>query len=649
MPFSQTVWAQTDSLPKPEVDFFLNRSKIKSDPNRVSVAGFSSQTLRETPGVVSLITEEDIKAMGVRDLQEIMRLIPGFDVALDVKPILTFRGNATNEAKMLITIDGIPINDNSFGFNYLMNRFPLVNIERIEIIRGPGSAVYGGLAGLGVINIITKSQPNSKIDVQTQAFLGAAHTGYMRHNFGFYSNFRPNEKVEISLSAASMNQQDSNVDFDAFSIVRGRVSNQYNFVRSNYLNASLRIKNITFRYIHNSFSHRLPHIGDAILTHQSHLVNLQYQANLSEKVSVNAKVGLRYIEPFLFNNVPSIGGIRLDVLDFSAVNENRLIANSYLLYRPNKKFTFVIGAETLGDRSRYILQNLYYKDSTRSASFMGFSVFGEAALYSKIVNLTLGGRFERYADVEPIGVPRVALTKVFKKMHFKLIYNQAFKTPTILNIKNAKTGKILPERFVQYEAEVGWRFSERTFFTLNAYDLAIRDYILRRDNVTIDADFDNVGNSRTRGVELEAGFKGRVFQAKGSFSYYSSLEILSNQFVPGLSHANAGIPAQKVAGFLSLNPSQNIKLSLNGFVLSNKFGFSPFIQTPKEYQPEIHLNFYSNFRHIFTRNLELGIGVHNLLDGKFWYATWKVDANGSVEMPYQSREFFVKMTYSFQN
>ncbi len=643
--------AQTDSvffrIYKPDIDRILGQEKLYKSQPKVSIAGFTPNTLRETPGVVSLITEQDIKDMGAKDLQDILRLIPGFDAALDFSPILTFRGNATNEAKMLVTIDGIPINDNSFGYNYLMNRFPLNQIERIEIIRGPGSAIYGGMAGLGVINIISKTKPDSKLETNTQALIGATRAGFMRHQVSFFSNFRPNENVEIGLSAANMDQKVTDRPQFTNAFFSRIVANDVNFLQSGYLNASFRIKKLSLQYFYTGFTQRFPLLLDARLNSKNHMFRISHSTAITDNISLYSRLIVRYGEPYLFSDAPVISGQRVG-LSITSVNESKALANAYLLFQPKQQTTFVLGGEAWSDWSRYVRDGILFLDSTRSANFLGYNIFGELALKHKIANLTFGGRYEAYANVKPIFVPRFALTKTFSKLHFKTIFNQAFKTPTIQNIKNTIQPSMKPEKIRQIEVEVGWMYSQNFSLSLNAYDLIISDYILRKDLISVDAEYVNLGRSHTRGIEAEASLKGRKWMIKGSYSTFVSLEAVSIQTIPRLKSGVAAIPAHKANWILSLKPIANLNLNLNGFYITNKFGDSPFTSI-KEHKGELHLNAYFSYNHFLTRNLQLGIGIHNLLDGDYWVATWKVDANGILDLPYQSREFYIRLAYSLKN
>lgn len=133
----------------------------------VSIATGSDQPIARAPAVASVITAEDIRAMGAIDLDQALQTVPGLHVSVSPflnTPIYSFRGIYTNyNPQVLMLVNGIPIT-NVFGGNrsFVWGGMPLENVARIEVIRGPGSSLYGADAYSGVINIITKTAADIK-------------------------------------------------------------------------------------------------------------------------------------------------------------------------------------------------------------------------------------------------------------------------------------------------------------------------------------------------------------------------------------------------------------------------------------------------------------------------------------------------------
>jgi iron complex outermembrane receptor protein len=147
---------------------------------KLTVATRTETTVDEAPSVVSVITAEDIRRMGARDLRDVIRTVPGFELGVRNLGYTEFglRGIMTdNTEKIRILLDGLPVNEDLEGSGtVIFGDFALDNVERIEIIRGPGSALYGTNAFLGVISIITKAPPASGNELTVTAKGGSFDT-----------------------------------------------------------------------------------------------------------------------------------------------------------------------------------------------------------------------------------------------------------------------------------------------------------------------------------------------------------------------------------------------------------------------------------------------------------------------------------------
>ncbi|HHT9112376.1 MAG: TonB-dependent receptor plug domain-containing protein [Planctomycetes bacterium] len=127
--------------------------------DEVTIATRHETQISKAPSIVTVITDEEIKNLGYRTFVEILRTVPGFEIlktgALgDTIPAV--RGFASDN-KVRVMLNGHLVNNPLRGGAFVnFDDFPVEGIKRIEIIRGPGSAMYGENAFLGVINIITK-------------------------------------------------------------------------------------------------------------------------------------------------------------------------------------------------------------------------------------------------------------------------------------------------------------------------------------------------------------------------------------------------------------------------------------------------------------------------------------------------------------
>ncbi len=131
---------------------------LYGDEETVSVATGSSKALHLAPSIANVITYEDIRALGANSLEDVLRSVPGMHVSLRDRygSHYSMRGIRTTQApQILVLMNGYPISEIYSGARIPTQKVPVNNIKRIELIRGPGSAVYGADAFSGVINIIT--------------------------------------------------------------------------------------------------------------------------------------------------------------------------------------------------------------------------------------------------------------------------------------------------------------------------------------------------------------------------------------------------------------------------------------------------------------------------------------------------------------
>jgi iron complex outermembrane recepter protein len=148
----------------------------------VTSASKKQQKLSKVPAAVFVISKEDIHRSGATDIPDLLRMVPGLDVA-QVNPgvwAISARGfNGQYASTLLVLIDGRSVYTPTFsGVYWDAQDVPLDSIERIEIIRGPGAAIWGANAVNGVINIITSNA------LETQNGIATATGGTLEHGSG---------------------------------------------------------------------------------------------------------------------------------------------------------------------------------------------------------------------------------------------------------------------------------------------------------------------------------------------------------------------------------------------------------------------------------------------------------------------------------
>jgi outer membrane receptor for ferrienterochelin and colicins len=134
---------------------------------QISIATGNSTPLNKAPATASVIYAAQIEAMGARTLDDILETVPGMHISLSslsrLDSVQSVRGIHTGfNPQVLLMMNGVPVQDSVNGGRPILFRLPVASIERVEVIRGPGSAIYGADAYAGVVNVITKDSNSIK-------------------------------------------------------------------------------------------------------------------------------------------------------------------------------------------------------------------------------------------------------------------------------------------------------------------------------------------------------------------------------------------------------------------------------------------------------------------------------------------------------
>lgn len=202
----------------------------------VVAAAKREQKISEAPAAITVLTEDDIRSAGVVSLVDVFRLVPGMEVYYinPSDPVFNARGFGTEKNnRMLVLIDGRVVANEFFGKNFI-ETIPIAieDIRRIEVIRGPGSSLYGANAYSGIISIITKKPEESMNPYEVSFTSGTTSTDFMKYPAGtsIYT-IRGGMQLEKTGFVYSVGYKQLNdllhPDFKIHSIERGRFRTTY--------------------------------------------------------------------------------------------------------------------------------------------------------------------------------------------------------------------------------------------------------------------------------------------------------------------------------------------------------------------------------------------------------------------------------------
>ncbi|RYY04513.1 MAG: TonB-dependent receptor [Gammaproteobacteria bacterium] len=162
---SASVFADAKQTAAP-TDIY-NLSLAELGQVQISIATGNSTPLDKAPATASVIYAAEIEAMGARNLDEVLETVPGMHISLSslsrLDSVESVRGvHSGFNPQVLMLLNGVPVQYSLQGGRPTLFRMPVASIERVEVIRGPGSAIYGADAYAGVVNVITKDASSVK-------------------------------------------------------------------------------------------------------------------------------------------------------------------------------------------------------------------------------------------------------------------------------------------------------------------------------------------------------------------------------------------------------------------------------------------------------------------------------------------------------
>jgi outer membrane cobalamin receptor len=522
----------TDSLPSfrelMNMDVVINQDLMNVP---VSVAGQKDQYLQEAPSIISVVTKQDIATFGYRDISEVLRMVPGFEFGYDVEGLsgMSFRGIWAHEGKALMMINGVVVNDLAYGNTNPIGAIPVAMIERVEVIRGPGSAIYGGFAGVVVINIITTSataQKSGDVTVQGGAFGSKSSSAGAFLNYGVHAK---NANISVNLGYADRPLSDRRYnDFFGNSL---KMDNSTAYRQYLYAIAKGTYKNLSFNY-HRTMQDFAGQDGNkAILpfangrltetySHTTEALILKQAINLSSYLKLEPSFEVVRGNPLTSALLPTNvrngqyslqGATKLSMytgkmkLDWDLRRFGQVTAGGAFV-RNVFECTAVNGTPgvqtgpNVGDTG-YIARN--EQKSLLLEYTNKFDVFG----------ITLGSRYES----TPFGdafAPRAGLTYSYKKMNAKLLYGRAYRIPLLVQSQSRGlnySGNLRPETSNTIELEFGYKFNKNISARFNVFDTRISDVITY---YSVNSRYVNAGNLQSQGIEAEVAAR---FSNLGAF------------------------------------------------------------------------------------------------------------------------------------
>ncbi len=623
----------------------LNAFTAESDLQRilnknVAVSSKNGLTTRETPGIISVITAEEIRNSGARDMIDILRLVPGFDVLQDLQFVMGIglRGSWANEGKVLVMMDGHPLNELLYQTVAIGNRFPVDAIERIEIIRGPGSAIYGGSAEYGVINIITKAA-ESLHGVAVYGVGGFHADAVGRTNAGVMAAMKGDD-FSWDLSAFKGNGIVSDRQYqDLFE--NGDVQDLSKVTRADptNLNLGLKYRGLSFRGMYDQFETSDP---VTFVSNRNFYADLHYDWRISKKLLIVPQV--KY-----YNQVPWTYGSRDNYEKQFNVRATRMLSQIEAMYDISRKASITVGGVYFNDKGSDLLGDDIF-GGKKTLALNNFALFAQGLFKHRLANATIGFRYEKNNRYGAAFVPRIAITKKIENLHFKVLYSQAFRAPSIQNINIALNGKIKPEKSDVFEMEVGYQFTPETLLAVNAFSITTRDVLIYSsagEGDEFSEWYENYSKSGSNGFEVVYSIRKKSWYANITYSFSASgKNTVTTYEVPGESQY-VGFAKNKITLNTNFYLTSNLSLDPTFVYSSRRYGYTAVDDDGNaligELEPYMLCNVYLNYNGLIIPGLNAGIGAYDITNQRPGIV--QAYNGGYAPIPGRSREFVVKICY----
>ncbi len=427
---------------------------LLAQENQVFSASRYVQTIAETPANVSVVSREDIKRYGYRSINEALSSLPGVYDATSQWPALGVRGTATPGdfgSRILYLVNGMPIYEPTYG-GFFIEYLDMESIERIEFVKGAGSALYGSGAVIAVVNLITRSAQNAAdnsvaLDVAshgTRKLYGSrSHLGDGGANsFVSVSTTRSRGRdiylrefdtpaFDSAHSAGVSNGNDSTRNVRLF----GRLAGEQAWLQGLLVSADKRDPLASYGSVFN---------GRLLLSETLGALEAGIDRNLGDGAQATARAYLFNVAeqgdyPYTFSGERVLPADYINVSDLSSrqfgmeLRYDRFFSNGHHLLAgiEAKRIGYY---HQVGDQPGLQRSGVLTVDT--SSSYAQWAVFAQDEMRLGPGKLFLGTRFDmyrRFSDgVESRLSPRIAYVQDFSPSTTgKLIYGEAYRAPTV--------------------------------------------------------------------------------------------------------------------------------------------------------------------------------------------------------------------------
>jgi outer membrane receptor for ferrienterochelin and colicins len=610
------------------------------------------QKITEAPSSVSIISSAEIKKFGHRTLADILKSVRGFYITNDRNysyiGVRGFGRPGDYNSRIMVQVDGHRINEYVYDSVLVGEEFILdVDlIDRVEIIRGPSSSLYGNSAFFAIINVVTrKGRDFNSLEASSSA--GSLNNYKGRLSYG---NIFRNGLEMVASGSGLYSEGERSLYYNEFDspltnngITRNTDNeNSYNFFTNiSYHDFTLqgayvsREKGIPTGAFQSDFNDRRNGTTDS-----RGYIDLKYEKNFENDFSVTTRLFYdhsKYHGDYIFSGIINKDTEHGDSLGLDLMLKKTLF----------QKHTAILGFEYIynihQDQQNFNEQpySLFLDDRRHSANWALYTQ-DEFAI-NKRLTLNVGVRWDHYHTFGNTINPRLALIyKPFDTSILKFIYGSAFRAPNAYELYyndggiTAKTGNGLkPETIKTYEIVYEQYWGEYLRSSVSGFHYETKNLISQTvDPVDSLLVFKNIDKVKANGLELELNGKwASGLEAKAAYTLQKAETSLNQQVLTNSPQhlAKVGIIAPLVANKLYAGLEEHY--SSKRKTKSNSYTDGYFLTN------------ITLFGQPLSKTMELSVSIYNLFDKKYSDPGGEEHLQESIRQ--NGRNFRLKFVYKF--
>lgn len=497
---------------------------VNMQVNTVYGASNYTQPVTHAPASVTIITADEIRRYGYRTLADILGSVPGLYLTYDRNyTYVGIRGIGRNGGyndHFLLLVDGHRTNDNVYDEALIGTEFPVdvALIDRVEVIRGPSSSVYGSNAFLGVINVITRKGETTK-GLEISGNVASFGTWQGRLTYGnkfknglelllstsFYGSDGPSRLYFKEFDSPGTNYGIArNVDDDAFRQAFGRVSFRDFSLEGVYGTREKGVPTASYGTVFNDPRNRT--------TDSRGYLELVYDHKLSNQWELVGRLSYDqsdYRGGYVYDYSPP----QLPAVDVDYSHGKWWTAEAQLsrvLFNRHKlTFGSKFRRNFQQEQGNYDVSPFHrYLSDDRSSNIVGIYAQDEYFL-SKDLILNAGLRYDHYATFGGTANPRLAVIySPREKTTVKFLYGSAFRAPNVYELyyaapPNIANPNLKPETIQTFELDAKQYLGKHLRLSADLFQNRAHSLIGSQTNAGGSIQFENISSVLVRGMEAE--------------------------------------------------------------------------------------------------------------------------------------------------